>query len=485
MNIRLTLRIQGGLLIFLGLALLVPLLVSLLHPLPGSMHDGSLPAFAWSALIAIVAGAALFRAFPCNDEISYREGFGIVTIGWMAFAVFGALPYVFSGTIPNFINAFFESMSGFTTTGATVITDLAPVSKSILLWRSMTQWLGGMGIIVLSLAILPFLGVSGMQLFEAEVPGPTADRLSPRIQDTAKVLWGVYFLLTLVEVVLLRLGGMTLFEAVCHAFTTMATGGFSTENASVGAFNSNYIHIVIIVFMFLAGVNFSLHYYLLRGSFQRYWRSEEFRCYVGIVVGAALLITLLNRGLYASTGVNLRDALFQTVSLMTTTGYATADYELWSAMAQYTLVVLMFVGGCAGSTGGSMKVVRILLVGKQAILQLSRLIHPREVRLLKLDRKPVSREVMESVSGFVVLYFACFMVASMLMAMCGLDLVSAGASVIACLGNVGPGLGSVGPTDNFAHLPAFGKLTLSLCMLVGRLEIFTVFVLFFPSFWRK
>jgi len=496
MNLHLTLRIQGGLLIFLAAMLLTPLPFSLVYPRPDSWHDGAFWAFLAAALITLAVGGVLFRRFPADGEMTYREGFAIVTFGWIAYAVFGGLPYLLADVsgVRNFADAFFEAMSGFSTTGATVITGLDHTAPSILFWRAMTQWLGGMGIIVLSLAILPFLGVGGMQLFEAESPGPTKDRLSPRIQDTAKVLWGVYVILTLAEVLLLWAGEMNAFESLCHAFTTMATGGFSTRDASVAAFGS-YTQVVIGVFMLLAGVNFSLHFHALRGSPRRYWESEECRFYLALVASSTAIITVLllvQSELPGSVLLKARDAAFQTISLMTTTGYATADFETWPAMAQYILMALMFIGGCAASTGGSIKVVRLLLLSKHASLQLSRLIHPREVRSLKLDHKPVSREVIQAVLGFFALFMAIFLLASILLA--GLlpaqadetaDLTTAGTAVISALGNVGPGLGTVGPTETYTHLPALGKLLLAVCMLVGRLEVFTVLVLFFPSFWRK
>jgi trk system potassium uptake protein TrkH len=409
-----------------------------------------------------------------------------VTFGWTFFALFGSLPFVFSGAIPSFLDAFFETMSGFTTTGSTILTNIEAIPESLLLWRSMTQWLGGMGIIVLSLAILPMLGVGGMQLFKAEVPGPTADRLKPRIQDTAKLLWGVYVLLTSAEIILLMLGNMSFFDALNHAFTTMATGGFSTRNASVAAYDSAFIDWVITVFMFLAGINFSLHYLALRGRVLDYVRNEEFRFYVTLTLFGIVLITLFNMGSsYDSILDSLRFSAFQVVSILTTTGFGTADYELWPVLCQYLLVIGMFVGGCAGSTGGGMKVARILLLFKHAHVQVYRLIHPRAVRLVKLADRPVDKEVMQSILGFFALYMGVFVAASLIMAGTGMDLTSAGAAVIATLGNIGPGLGSVGPTDNFADVPAIGKIVLTLCMLLGRLELFTVLVLVFPTFWRK
>ncbi len=496
MNIRLTLRILGGLLIFLGVMLLTPIPFALIHHRPDSWHDGAFFAFVLSALLTVSSGAALCRYVKARGEMTYREGFGVVTFGWVAFALFGSLPFLLADVtgVENPADAYFEAMSGFSTTGSTTIQQLEWQPKSILLWRAMTQWLGGMGIIVLSLAILPFLRVGGMQLFEAEVPGPTLDRLSPRIQDTARVLWGVYMIFTAAEALLLWGGGMSLFESVCHALTTMATGGFSTRDASVAAYGT-YTHMIVLVFMFLAGVNASLHYHALRGHVRRYWSSEEFRFYLAVIVTATLVITLLlaqDPDIPGNLAIKLRDAAFQTVSLLTTTGYATADFERWPAMAQYILLALMFMGGCAGSTAGSIKVVRLLLLIKHAFLQLSVLIHPREVRSLKLDHKPVSREVIQSVLGFFALFMTVFLVGSVIMA--GLlpanadgspDLLTAGTSVISALGNVGPGLGTVGPTETYTAIPALGKLVLALCMLVGRLEVFTVLVLFFPSFWRK
>jgi trk system potassium uptake protein TrkH len=480
MNIRLTLRILGALLLFLSVALLLPIPFSLYY------HDSALPALLLSSGITLVAGLLLFRFCRSSRELSLRDGFAIVTFAWVVYTLFGALPFVLSGAIPSPLDACFETMSGFTTTGATILAQVETLPQSLLLWRALTHWFGGMGIIVMSLAILPMLGVGGMQLFRAEVPGPTADRLKPRIQDTAKLLWGVYVLLTSVEVVLLMLGGMSFFDALCHAFATLATGGFSTRNTSVAAYDSAYIDGVMTLFMFLAGANFSLHYYALRGRLGDFWRNEEFRCYLGITLFSILALMWINHGtVYVSLLDNLRYSSFQVTSIMTTTGFGTADYELWPVLAQYLLVFLMFIGGCAGSTGGGVKVARILLLFKHVHVQLFRLIHPRAVRLVKIGTTPVNHDVMQSILGFFALYMGVFVIASFLMAASGLDLISAGASVIATLGNIGPGLGSVGPTDHYGHVAPFGKGVLIICMLLGRLELFTVLVLIFPTFWRK
>jgi len=481
MNLILTARILGALLLFLGGSLLTPLPVSWYY------HDGVWQAFLFSAIVCFVVGGVLFKSCKSPTELSVREGFAVVTFGWTVFAVFGALPYLLSGAIVAPVDAIFETMSGFTTTGSTIFTEIESLPHSLLFWRALTHWLGGMGIIVLSLAILPMLGVGGMQLFKAEVPGPTTDRLKPRIQDTAKMLWGVYLLLTMVETLLLMFGGMTFFDAICHSFATLATGGFSTRNSSLAAYDSSYIDGVVTLFMILAGINFALHFQMLRGKFKEFFRSEELRIYFAIIIIATVVIMISNwtGGIYHHLAENFRYSIFQVVSIITTTGFATADYELWMVLPQYILLLLMFVGGCAGSTSGGMKVARILLLFKHAQVQVFRLIHPRAIRLVKLGNRPVDKEVLQSILGFFALFIGIFVVGSILLASTGVDFVTASTAVVACLANIGPGFGSVGPIDNFAHIPDFGKYVLIVCMLMGRLELFTVLVLFFPSFWRK
>lgn len=480
MNPVLVLRILGSLLLFLSAALLAPVPFSLFFA------DGAWGSFLLSSLICALTGGALLKSCRSKKELSIRDGFAVVTFGWAGFALFGALPFLLSGAIPSPVDAVFETMSGFTTTGASILTDIEALPPSVLFWRALTQWLGGMGFIVLSLAILPMLGVGGMQLFKAEMPGPTADRLKPRIQDTAKLLWGVYVLLTAAQVLLLMLGNMGFFDALCHSFATLASGGFSTRNASLGAYQSAYIDWVVIVFMFLAGVNFSLHYHALRGRMGEFWRNEEFKIYLGLTFGIILLVMVANHGtVYSSFFDNLRFSAFQTVSILTTTGFGTADYMSWPVFSQFLLLFAMFVGGCAGSTAGGMKVARLLLLFKHARVQVYRLIHPRAVRPVKLGDAPVDREVMQAILGFFAVFIGIFVIATALMTATGLDLVSAAGAVIATLSVVGPGFGSVGPAENYAHIIPFGKSVLIFCMLLGRLELFTILVLFFPSFWRK
>lgn len=480
MNIRLTLHVLGGLLLFLGVMLLLPIPFSLYYA------DGELDAFVYSSTVTTAVGFFLFRRFQSREAVSLREAFGIVTFAWLAFALFGGLPYVFSGSLVHPVDAFFESMSGFTTVGATVLQNIEANPKSLLFWRALSQWIGGMGIIVLGVAILPLLGVGGMQFYEAESAGlsPSGDRLTPRIQDTARLLWGVYLLFTAVGIALLWLGEMDFFDAVCHTFTAVATGGFSTRNASLGAF-SRYSQAVVTLLMLLGAANFSLHYFALRGRLQRYWANDEFRFYVGVLVGATLIIFLVNWRNCDNLAGNLFDSCFTVASVMTTTGFATADYERWPFLAQGLLFVIMFLGGNAGSTGGGLKQVRAVLLLKHAWIQTARLLHPRRVWVLKLDRRPVSRDVVEDVLGFTVLFLGVFVIGSLLLTAVGLDLVTASSGVIACLSTVGPGLGAVGPMDNYAALPVFAKIVLSICMLLGRLEISTVLVLLFVSFWKK
>ena len=474
------LNLFGKLLILISLFLLTPIPFSIYY------HDGMVSSFILCAVIGAILGAILVALFAPEKDLAYRDGFAVVVLSWLGLAFLGALPFYFCGQMPSFIDCFFESMSGFTTTGSTILNTVEVLPKSILFWRATTHWIGGMGIIVLSLAILPLLGVGGMQLFQAEMPGPTKDRLAPRIQDTARILWGVYVLFTAIQTVLLMFGGLTFFDAVCHSFATLATGGFSTHTASVGHFNSVYVESVIIIFMFLAGTNFSLHHYGLKGKLSAYWNNEEFRFYSTLITVATLIIVLVNsyHHVYATFGETLRTSAFQVVSIITTTGFGTADFDQWPPVLKILLVSFMFIGGCAGSTGGGIKVVRILLFFKFARLQLRNLVHPRTIGTLKLGKVKVPQEVMVAILGFLALHIGVLLLASLVVASLGVDIVTSTTAVIATLNNIGPGLNLVGPAQNFGQLPPLAKVVLSFCMLAGRLELYTVAVLLTTDFWK-
>ena len=480
MNYRRVFSLLSFLLLCLSGTLLLPLFVSYLHGEP------EIRAFAVSSLVSLTIGGAGFFVFRAGQqEISHREGFAVVGLGWVLVCVLGAVPYVLAGTFPHVLDAVFESTSGFTTTGATVLDDIEAVPKGILFWRSLTHWLGGMGIIVFSLAILPMLGVGGMQLYRAEVPGPAPERLKPRIRETAKTLWVVYLLISLLQTLFLVSGGMDLFDSVCHTFGTVATGGFSTRNASVGGYPSAYLHWVITVFMLIGGTNFALHYTFLKGR-PRYFRNAEFRFYLFAILGLSLLVSVLLRfGTYASSTDSLRHAAFQVVSILTTTGYTTADYEQWSRAAQFILLALMFFGGCVGSTGGSLKCIRILLLVKYAYREIYRLIHPHAITPIKMGKKAVPPEVVDSMLSYLLLFMGAFLLAAFLLSLLGLDLVSAISAAAATLGNVGPGFGVVGPSHTYSAIVPAGKTVLIACMILGRLEIFTLLILFVPEFWRR
>jgi len=421
-----------------------------------------------------------------KTDIGKREGYLIVTSGWIIMSLFGAVPFVVHGAIPSYVDAFFEVMSGFTTTGASILTDIESLPHGLLFWRSITQWIGGMGIIVLSLAILPLLGIGGMQLYAAEVPGITKDKFHPRVKETAKRLWGIYLIFTTAETILLMIAGMNFFDAINHSFTTLATGGFSTKNASTAFYTNPYIQYILIVFMFLAGTNFTLHYYALHRNFSFLKTNDEFKVYsIFILLSSIFIMVIHHPHLNLSIEEKFRQSLFHVVSLVTTTGYVSSDYENWAIFSRIIFFVLLFIGGCAGSTGGSIKIVRHYLLFKNGFLELKRLVHPRAIIPVRVNGKAIPPEIISNVQAFFILYILIFVLSSIILSVSGLDfLTSIGASAT-CLGNVGPGIGTVGPVSNFSHLPDLAKILLSLLMLIGRLELFTVLVLFSPSFWRR
>ncbi|MEE4357180.1 MAG: TrkH family potassium uptake protein [Desulfococcaceae bacterium] len=484
MRWRYILYVNGVLILAVGIAMLFPLAAGLIY------RDQSVRPLFISMNISVFTGLIFYFLLRNpngkTEHISQREGMAIVALGWMAVGFFGAFPFYLSGYFLSFTNALFESVSGFTTTGSSVLTDIEAVPRGLLLWRSFIQWLGGMGIIVLSLAILPFLGVGGMQLYKAEVPSPVPDKLKPRIRDTAMILWKVYALFTVAEIFLLLMGGMGWYDAVSHALTTMPTGGFSTQNASVAQFDSLWFDGVITVFMILAGINFTLHYQMLRGETLAFWRDAECRFFLGLILFLTLILTFdLFGSIYPTAGEAFRYAVFQISSILTTTGYATADYEQWPAMSQVILLLCMFIGGSAGSTGGGMKCLRIMVCCKYCYKELFSLIHPHAVSHVKIAGKSVPEDVVRSVLGFLALYMGIFAVSTVILAGIGVDFVTAFGAVAATIGNIGPGFGMVGPVENFAMIPDPGKWLLIWCMLLGRLEIYTVIILLVPEFWRK
>lgn len=437
--------------------------------------------------ITFFSGLLMFLLTRSHDHrnIGKKEGYIIVTLTWVSISAFGALPFYLYDTIPSYTDAFFETISGFTTTGATVLTDIESVSKGLLFWRSMTHWLGGMGIIVLTLAILPILGVGGMQLFVAEAPGTTPSRLHPRIAETAKRLWGIYVLFTLLQTLLLMFGGMNLFDALNHAFSTMATGGFSTKNDSVASF-SPYIQYVIIFFMILAGTSFSLHYFALKGQLDKVFKNEEFRFFISVMGVFTIIISMV---IFFTSQMGyeqaFRDSLFQVVSIVTTTGFVSSDYLKWESSLWFLIFLLMFAGGCIGSTGGGIKMIRHLVLLKNVRLEFKRLIHPMAVIPVRINGKSIPTEIINNFLAFFMIYVVAIAVGSAVMAIIGLDFMSAVGATVATLGNVGPGIGSVGPVEHYGHIPMAGKWVLSFLMLLGRLELFTVLLLLSPSFYKK
>ncbi|WP_408956021.1 TrkH family potassium uptake protein [Natroniella sp. ANB-PHB2] len=479
MRLKIVFNMLGTLLLFIGVSMILPILVSLYY----QESDGI--AFIVASGFTISSGKLLKRFSDDKENIRHREGFAIVTLGWIIISIFGAVPFMLAGVFDNFVDAFFESVSGFTTTGATVIMSLESLSHTILFWRSLMHWLGGMGIIVMSIAILPELAGS-MQLFKAEVPGPVHERLKPRIRETAKTLWVVYIVLTFLQMFLLALNEMPLFDAVIHSFGTMSTGGFSSRTLSVKAYDSIIIEAIMAAFMFMAGINLTLHYQVLTGNIKSLLKDKEFRFYAFIVVTAIFLITLnLRLQVYKTFLSSLKYAAFQVTSIISTAGFATVDYDIWPPFSRGILLVLMFIGGCAGSTAGGIKVIRIYALMKKGFQELYKLIHPRAVTSLKIGNQAISEEVSTSILGFFFLYIIVFVISTITLASFGIDLISSISAVAATLGNIGPGLGLIGPLNTYVPLPVVGKLLLSFCMILGRLEIYTVLVFLLAGFWRK
>ena len=465
----------------------------MLTALPFSFYFGSndeMP-FLYSAGVCLLAGAVFwYFSQTHNKSLNKREGYLIVALGWLTMVSFSALPFLFCGKITGLADAFFETMSGMTTTGASILTDIESMPKGILFWRSMIQWIGGMGIIVLTVAIFPLLGIGGIELFSAEAPGPTSDKIHPRIQETAKRLWLIYVALTGVLIVLLKIEGMSFYNAINHAFTTMATGGFSTKNASIAAYDSAAIQYTLALFMIFAGMNYSVTYLALKGRWNKVWRNDEFKFYLLIIVMLAAVVSISvflvsnGEGKVMSFEKAFRDSVFMIASVITTTGFVTADYTAWCPWLTMLFFILLFIGACAGSTSGGIKIIRHLVFLKNSTLEFKRLIHPRAILPLKLNGQVVAPRIMTHIIIFLLLYLFVFVAGSVVMSLMGYDFLTSVGAVATSLGNVGPGIGKVGPVDNFAWLSDEAKWLLSFLMLMGRLELFTILVLMTPYFWR-
>lgn len=494
LNYKIIFHFFGLLLLFNGGFMLLATLFSLIY------NDGVTISLLVAGLITLVCGVSLmFQTRHHQKQMNKREGYLVVTFGWIIMALSGTLPYILTGTIPSFTSAFFETMSGYTTTGATVLNDIEIVPKGVLFWRSLTHWIGGMGIIVLAVAILPLLGIGGMQIFAAEAPGPSTDKLHPRITDTAKRLWLIYFTYTAVETLLLSLAGMSFFDAINHALSTLSTGGFSTKNASVAHWNDQpIIQYIIIVFMFLAGTNFVLSYFAFKGKIQKVLRDEELRLYFKFIltftIFAALIIyfqadfslsSIEHPMVWGRAESSFRHALFQVLTVITTTGFITADYTMWTTFLVVFFFGIMFLGGSAGSTSGGVKVVRHLIMIKNGFIEFRRTLHPNAVLPVRYNNKAVSGEIVYNILAFFILYMLSFIIGALVFSMFNIDFQSSVGLAASSLGNIGPALGNFGPVNNYAALPNLAQWWCSFLMLIGRLELFTVLIILTPFFWRN
>ena len=490
MNIKAIFNVVGILLVLLSGLLLIPLALSLYYQTPAlPNYVSSKHAFAYTLAASLITGLMLWRLLPSGiEKLRDREGFAIVAVSWVCISFFGAIPYVLTGVCPQFINAFFESMSGFTTTGASVLQDIDVAPREILFWRNLTQWIGGMGIIMLSLAIFPMLGIGSFHLFKAEIPGgTTVERMQPRLAETAKMLWKTYIVLTLLEIILLRVGGIGLYDAVCHTFSTVATGGFSPHNESISYFNSRYVESIIILFMFLGGINFVLHYQFVTRNFRAIFQNPEFRGYCSMVLICILIATwgLIQTDTEPDAGKALQKAAFTVVSISSTTGFVTDDFNQWPDFLRVLIFGMMMVGGCSGSTSGSLKVIRFIILSKVILREFQKLIHPRAIFHVKVGGKTITPDHLTNIVALSFLFLGLSALSCILLSFMGVDLTTSLSASVATLFNIGPGLGNVGPADNYADLPALGKVILISWMLMGRLEIFGVILIFLPMTWKK
>lgn len=480
MNIKMILKSLGVVLIVEAVCMVPSLIVSIIY------GDDGFPAFIYSMVACLVAGMAMYQVNTDNKNFYARDGFSFVALSWITVSVFGSLPFILSNSVPSFMDAVFESVSGFTTTGASILKQVEGLPKSILFWRSTTIWMGGMGVLVLTLAVLPTAGVGFFHVMKAESTGPNIEKLVPKLGQTAKILYSIYIVITALLASALLFAGMPLYDALAHALSTAGTGGFSSRNFSIGAYGNVSIEIIIAVFMFLFGINFSLYFQLLKGNFKSFYKNQEFKFYLFTVLIAILLITLdLNIHGFFTIGESIRYSSFQVSSIITTTGFSTTDFNLWPAFSKIILVILMFIGGSAGSTGGGIKCIRFVLLFKIIKRDILNIIHPRAVHTVKIDGKTVNEDTLSQTLSFFFVYIAIFALSSLFISLDGKDLVTSVTSVVASLSNIGPGLGEVGPMGNFSSFSWLSKTLLSLCMIAGRLEIFPMLILFSSYSFKK
>ena len=478
MNYRMIIHVLGYVLLIIAALMMLPLIT-------GLFYRENILNFLITALITAILGIVMLMIRPKKQELYARDGFAIVGIGWILMSLLGALPFVLCRDIPNYIDAVFETVSGFTTTGASILTDIEGLSRSGLFWRSFTHWIGGMGMLVFIMAVMPMSGNHSMHIMRAEVPGPTVGKLVPRARKTAMILYLIYLGLTVLETILLLLGGMNFFDALLHAFATAGTGGFSTRAASIGAFNSVYIDIVVSTFMLLFGVNFNIYFLLLIGKFRTAFGSEELRTYLLIIGGAVLALAMSISGLYGGFFKALRYAYFNVTTVISTTGFGNADFTQWPVFSQWLLVVLMFIGGCAGSTGGGLKVSRLIIIFKAAFADVAQMIFPRSVSVIRLDKTKVDVGTIRASYTFFALYMSILMFVTLCVSVDGFDVTTNFTAAVSCLSNIGPGLSLVGPAGSFSIFSYFSKIILSVAMLLGRLEIYPLLVLVMPTMWRR
>lgn len=481
MNYRLIFHTLGKILLVEAGLLLLPLLVSIIY------QERSLyfPFIISILILVLISSMLIFFIKKDNSSFFAKEGFMIVSLGWIFISLFGCLPFIISKEIPNFFDAFFETVSGFTTTGSTILSDIESISKGLLFWRSFSHWIGGMGILVFVLAFLPNIDPRSMYILKAESPGPQVGKLVSKIKITARILYGIYLFLTLFQILLLVVGDMPLFDSVVNALATAGTGGFSIKNNSIAAYNSIYSEIIITIFMFLFAINFNLFYFILIGQGKRLFKNEELRWYLGIIVFAILIITLNTLSTFNNMSEALRYSSFQVASIISTTGFSTIDFNSWPELSKWTLVILMLTGGCAGATCGGIKISRIAILSKTVLSEIRNALHPHQITTIRFEGKKVDNHVIKGVAAFIIAYFFILIIGTLVISVDNLDSVTNFTAVISCLNNIGPGLSSIGPLGNFSIFSNFSKFFLSLIMLTGRLEIFPMLILFSPKLWRK